>query len=69
MRCWVVSPFSRCRACERFGSVMTSQEQTEARVARPKVRQEVGAGVAIGDLDGARTQRQAGEFILGVGHA
>ena len=27
----------KCNACERFGSVRTSQEQTVPRVARPKV--------------------------------
>ena len=36
--CETVLPLSRCRACERFGSIFTSQEQTVSRVARPNVR-------------------------------
>jgi hypothetical protein len=36
--CWTLSPFRRCSAWERLGSIFTSQVQTLSRVVRPKVR-------------------------------
>ena len=59
-----VSPFNRCSACDRFGSIFTSQEQTVSRVARPNVVRKYVVVLPSANLHGAGAQRQAGNLFF-----
>ena len=63
-----VSPLSMCRACDSVGSVVASLAQAVRRGERPNDGQEVVARLAVGNLHGPGTQRQAPELVLHVGH-